>query len=163
VPECALDCRIVSYTAETLASVCKDAPENGFSFIIMPAGSPAHTAYAQDASQYDETYLKPVVGWISGALLSQIGHKRPKVFSGLTNEDSSECAVVMHITLPAGKHAELDIVNVFKRGAGDTIKFQCSGFNASECLINGKPANFAEYMLSIRADSRLPAPVFAGG
>jgi hypothetical protein len=156
VPDCALGAQVVEYTMETLPSICKDAPENGFSFVIMPAGSSAHKAYAQDAPRYEQMYLKPVVGWISGVLVSEIGQKRPKVFNGQTGKNSSECAVVMHVTLPVGKQADLDIVNVFKQGSGDSINFSSSGFSASECLVNGKPVNLAQYMSSTRADSRLP-------
>jgi hypothetical protein len=156
VPDCALGFEIAEYTKETLPSICTDAPTNGFSFVIVPAGSPAHIAYAQDGPHYEEMYLKPVVGWISGVLLSDIGHTQPKVFNGRTCESSSVRAIVMHVALPTGKQADLEIVNVFKQGHGDTITFSSAGFSASKCFVNGKPGNLAEYMLSTRADSRLP-------
>jgi hypothetical protein len=156
VPDCALGVEVVEYTVKTLPSICTDAPKNGYSFVIVPAGSQAHTAYAQDSPHYDEMYLKPVVGWISGVLLSEIGKKQPKVFNGRTGKASSESAIVMHVTLPPDKQAHLDIVNLFKQGEGDTISFSAAGFSASECLINGKAANLAEYMSNTQADSRLP-------
>jgi hypothetical protein len=156
VPDCALKVQFADYTAETLPSICKDAPENGFSFIIIPAASPAHRAYAEDAPNYEEMYLKPVVGWISGVLLSEIGRTLPKVFNGQTGKSSSEGAVVAHVTLPAGKQAELDIVNIFKQGSGDTITFPSSSFSADDCMVNGSRANFAGYIARTKADSRIP-------
>jgi hypothetical protein len=156
VPDCALGVEVVEYTVETLPSICTDAPKNGYSFVIVPAGSQAHRAYAQDSPRYEEMYLKPVVGWIAGVLLSQIGKKEPKVFNGRTGRASSKSAIVMHVTLPAGKQADLNIVNLFEQGQGDAISFSTPGFSASECLVNGKAANLAKYMSSTHADSRLP-------
>ncbi len=156
VPESAVSVRIIEYTTETLPSICKDAPENGFSFAIMPAGSAAHKAYAQDAPSYDGMYLKPVIGWVSGVLLSDLGTKQPKVFNGRSGNSCSDCAIVMHVELPPGKQADLDIVNIFKQGLGDTITFTSSGFSAGECLVNGKPMNLARYIASTRTDTRLP-------
>jgi hypothetical protein len=147
---------IREYTPENLLNVCKDAPENGVSFIIIPAGSAVHSAYAQDAPGYEGLFVKPVVGWISGVHLSQLGKQTPKVFNGVTGAASSETAVVMHVSLPANKLATLDIVNVFKPGSGDTITFPRAGFAISECAINGKLRNFAEYMTSIQQNSQIP-------
>lgn len=147
---------IREYTPETLRNVCKDAPENGVSFIIIPAGSAVHTAYAQDAPRYEGLFVKPVVGWIAGVHLSRLGEQTPKVFNGITGEASSEAAIVMHVTLPANKLATLDIVNVFKPGSGDTITFPRAGFAVTDCEINGKHRNFAEYMTSTQQNSQIP-------
>lgn len=148
--------QIREYTPETLPNVCKDAPENGISFIIIPAGSKVHTAYAQDAPGYDGLFVKPVAGWISGVHLSQLGKQTPKVFNGSTGKASSDVAMVMHVALPANKQATLDIINVFKQGAGDTITFPAGGFAVSDCEINGKRRNFAEYMTTTKQNSQLP-------
>jgi hypothetical protein len=156
VPDFALGFKIVEYTPETLPSICTDAPEKGFSFLILPAGSPVHTAYAQGAPGYEGLILKPVVGWVCGVPLTEIGRMQPKVFNGLTGESSSSRAVVMHIALPKNKVADLEIVNVFTHGTGDAISFPESGFAVSQCLVNGKSANFAQYIASVQADVRLP-------
>jgi hypothetical protein len=156
LPDCTLDAQIVEYTVETLPSICKDAPENGFSFVIMPAGSQVHKTYAHDAPHFDEMFLKPVAGWISGVLLSQIGQTQSKVFNGHTGQSSSECAVVMQVALPPGKQAELEIVNIFKQGSGDALSFSSSGFSASECSVNGESVNLAKYISTTRTDTRIP-------
>jgi hypothetical protein len=148
--------KIREYTPETLPNICKEAPENGVSFIIIPAGSAAHTAYAQDAPRYEGLFVKPVVGWVAGVHLSRLGQQSPKIFNGLTGEASSEVAIVMHVALPANKLATLDIVNVFKPSAGDTIIFPAAGFAVSDCEINGKHRNLAEYMTTTGQNSQLP-------
>jgi hypothetical protein len=156
VPSYALTSHVTEYNVETLPSICKEAPNNGFSFLIMPAGSSVHGTYAEDAPHFEDLFLKPVVGWIAGVLVSDIGKKQPKVFNGVSGHAFSDRAVVMHVSLPAGKMAELEIVNVFKQGSGDTITFASSGFSAGSCLVNGEPADLAAYMTSVGADTRLP-------
>jgi uncharacterized protein DUF6976 len=156
VPADAVEVEIVEYAAHNLLSLCKDAPHNGFSFIIIPAGSSAHVAYAQDAPAYEGIFEKPVVGWISGVHISAIGKQSPKAFNGISGASSAEHAVVMHVALPQGRMAELDVVNVFKPGSGDFITFPSSGFSAQRCAVNGKPTSFARYLKEIKHDFRLP-------
>ncbi len=156
VPACATGIEIREYTPQTLPSICEDGPDNGFSFLILPAGSAVHGAYAENAPTYKDIFFKPVVGWVSGVHVSQIGLQPAKVFDGLTGKSYSDSAVVMHVTLPADKSAELDIVNVFRPGSGDTITFPASGFSAKECMVNGKPMNCAEYMAKARKDPQVP-------
>jgi hypothetical protein len=156
IPNFALRFQIAEYSPETLPSIFKDAPEKGFSFLILAAGSPVHTAYAKGAPRYEGFVIKPVAGWVSGVPLTEIGRTEPKVFNGQTGEAFSSRAIVMHVALPPNKIADLEILNVFKPGAGDAITFPESGFTASQCLVNGKPTNFAEYISSIHADTRLP-------
>jgi hypothetical protein len=156
VPACAVEVRIGEYTVQNLPLLCTHAPENGFSFIIIPAGSPAHIAYAQDAPAYEGMFVKTVVGWIAGVHTSLIGKQPPRVFSGLSGRNSAEHAVVMHVALPQNKFAELDIVNVFEPGSGDAITFPSAGFSAQQFLIDGKPTSFARYLSDIGHDSRLP-------
>jgi len=156
LPAYASVAEVREYTTETLPSICVDAPENGFSVVIMPAGSPVHIAYAQNFPRYAGAFLKPVVGWICGVNVGEIGKRRARVFAGPSSKDSDQNAVAMHVALPPTKQAEIDIVNVFQQGPGETITFTTSGFEGSECVINGKPSNLAQYVTSKRIDVRLP-------
>ncbi len=156
IPDSALGFQVAEYSPQTLPSIFKDAPENGFSFLILPAGSPVHTAYAEGAPLYEGFILKPVAGWVSGAPLEEIGRTQPKMFNGQTGESSSSRAIVMHVALPPDKVADVEIINIFKPGSGDTITFPESGFTQAQCLVNGKPTNFAKYISSVQADTRLP-------
>lgn len=144
------------YDAKELPQVCIDAPENGFSLIIIPAFSDLHSRFAQDAPAYEDMYVKPLVGWIAGIHLSELGAKRPAVFNGLTLEAESDRAIVIHVELPPNLRAQIDIINLFRQGDGDSIRFPLSGFSADQCLINGKPENFADYVLARGIDTRLP-------
>jgi hypothetical protein len=156
IPRDATSVQVIEYTARELPNICRDAPDNGFSVIIMPAESTVHSVYAQNAPEYEGMYLKPIVGWISGVHLSALGKQRPKVFNGLTGQASTECAVVMHVALPAWRQAEIDILNVFEPGSGSTITFPVAGFTATDCNVDGRPANFAQYISAAQPDLHLP-------
>jgi hypothetical protein len=156
LPDYVTGVKIAEYTTQTLPSVLSDAPDKGFTVLILPAGSGVHTAYAEGAPRYEGFVVKPVVGWVSGVPLPEVGRTEPKVFNGSTGEKSPSHGVAMHVSLPDSKIADIDIINVFKPGAGDKISFPVSGFVQEQCLVNGKPTNFAKYLNSIHADLRLP-------
>jgi hypothetical protein len=156
LPDCAKLAGLREYTLESLPNLCTDAPKNGVSYLIIPSGSAVHTAYASDASGYEDFLVRPVVGWVSGVHLSKLGQQSAKVFNGVTGQASSEVAIAMHVALPEDKLAEVEIVNVFKPGIGDTITFPSKGFAVSACEVNGMTWNFAEYMTCMRMDPKLP-------
>lgn len=148
--------KIISYKEKELARITSDAPDNGFSFIIIPANSSAHFAYAQNAPSFKNIFLKPILGWISGIHLSQFGKITPKVFNGETGESFNQNAIVMHISLAHNKIATINIINLFKQANGDSITFDEEGFQVKDCYINGKQQNFAQYLLTNAIDTKLP-------
>ena len=152
----AREAEIHEYSAATVSSICRDAPENGFSVLIMGYGSAVHAAYAKDAPTYPGMFLKTVVGWVAGVHLDRLGKDQPQVFNGLTGAGSFDAAVVMHVTLPKDRLAELDIVNVFKPGIGPVFTFPVSGLTAKDCRVDGQTANLAQHMATMRQDTRLP-------
>ena len=156
LPDCATFAGVREYTPETLPSICSDAPENGISYLILPAGSEVHAAYAANTPEYEGFLARPVVGWVSGVHLSKLGLQSPKVFDGQSGKASDQVAVALHASLPEDKLAVLEIVNLFKPGDGDVITFPRGGFAASDCEVNGKPRNFAEYVTSTRQDTQVP-------
>ena len=144
------------YDSTALRRVCVDAPEHGYSLIIVPAFTDAHSQFAREAPHYEDMYLKPLLGWVAGVHLDDLGQRAPGVMNGATGEFDTARALVMHVPLPQDQLARLDIVNLFTQGQGDRIRFPTSGFQAHDCLINGKPANFCDYLTSKAIDTRLP-------
>lgn len=157
LPSCA-GCKpsIRQYDAASLSQVCVDAPANGFSVIILPAFSEVHFSFAQHASMYDEMFMKPLVGWISGIHLDDMGKRTPKVRDGRNGVLLENRAIVIHVPLPDNVSANVNIVNLFTQGKGDVLEFSESGFEASACLVNGKPTSLARYLKEIDHDTRLP-------
>ena len=144
------------YSAEDLHRIPMDAPEHGFSILIIPATSPAHLTYAQKAPDFEGFFMHPVLGWISGVHLEDLGKVIPKVFNGLTGLASDQEAVVLHCTIPADRTANIGIVNLFKQGDGDLLTFEEEGFSVRDCLVNGDRRNFAEYLKQKSINTQLP-------
>lgn len=144
------------YDARTLASIYTDMAQNGFSIIIMPGSSKTHLEFALRAPQYKDFGHSPLIGWIAGVHLDDLGKVTPKVFNGQTQAVFEDGAVVLHAALPPTQVAEVDYLNIFEQGNGDTITFLQDGFSAREACINGIRMNFAEYVTQKGLDTRLP-------
>jgi len=150
------DAAIVSYTPATISQIAVEAPDNGFTLLIIPALSPIHTQYAKEARDYEDLFMKPVIGWISGVHLDDLGKVSPTVFNGLTGEVFTDRAVAMHVPLPSSQLPVIRILNLFRQGAGDTLTFTEDGFAASTCRVNGVETDFARYVADKGIDLTLP-------
>lgn len=144
------------YDQGSLPQICRNAPENGYSILIIPAFSAIHASFAGNAPNYEEMYMNPLIGWIAGVHLDELGERTPKVVLGSTGEFSEVDAVVMDVALPPWKFAQIDIVNPFRPGSAEGISFTTTGFSAGDCQINGQPGNLADYLLANNSDTRLP-------
>ncbi|MBN2039414.1 MAG: hypothetical protein JW864_05195 [Spirochaetes bacterium] len=145
-----------TYSEKSISDIYKDIPENGLGIIIIPASSPVHLSFALNGSGYDEFATRPLTGWISGVHVEDIGKINAKVFYGEKNKVIEDEAVAMLLEIPGDKYAEVNIVNIFKQGNGDSITFDSDGFDASEAIVNGEKVNFAEYIKKAGFDTRLP-------
>jgi hypothetical protein len=156
LPEDISHISIKSYDPKALASIYMDTPENGFSIIIMPSFSKVHLEFALRAPQYKDFGHRPLIGWIAGVHLDEVGKATPKVFNGYSQTMLEDDAVVMHVSLPPTQVAEIGYLNIFEQGNGDVITFPKDGFNVRDVFINGARTNFAEYVARQHLDTRLP-------
>lgn len=147
---------IKSYPAAELAKIPADAPDNGFSIIVLPAFSEAHLSYAQEAPEYPGLFMKPIIGWITGFDLADLGKVSAKTFDGRTGEAFEDRAVLLHAALPEGRQASIGIVNLFEPGEGPVLTFSETGFGATTCKIDGEERNLAEWLTENEIDTRLP-------
>lgn len=149
--------RISLYDGNSISRIAQEAPEHGFSIVILPAMSNVHAAYAQNAPDYPNMYFSPIIGWISGVHLDDLGKRSAKIgFGPLNGMLLDQQAVAMHIPLPTNQLATINIVNLFEQGEGAEIKFKNTGFDVAECTVNGQPTNLADYIRSNHIDTRLP-------
>jgi hypothetical protein len=146
VPEFALAAEAADYGPENLNELYSDAPANGFTFVVMPAGTEVLKTFAESAQGYDGFLMRPVIGWVAGVRVDQIGKDSPAVFNGQTGTILEDRCAALHVTLPDSKVADLDIVNIFESNEGDLFRFEKEGFDVTGCQINGKPANLADYI-----------------
>jgi len=146
---------IQSYDAEQLATIYQRDCDLGY--LIIPGMSEVHAAFGINASEYDGFGSYPLFGWIAGIHLNDLGQVSPKVANGQTLAIRDDVALCMHITLPAGKVAEVDVVTIFEQDLGaDLITVEQAGFAQETVLINGQPQNLAAYIEAHDIDTRLP-------
>ncbi|OGR39254.1 MAG: hypothetical protein A2051_08020 [Desulfovibrionales bacterium GWA2_65_9] len=148
--------KIAFYDQSNLSRVYAEGPQHGFSFIIIPASNMTHLFFALKAPSFKEFGVRPLIGWIAGVHLDDLGKKTPKVFNGQTGEAFEEGALVLQAELPANKVAEIGIMNLFEQGDGDTLVFPADGFVVKSVLVNGEKMNLAAYLLDKKLDTRLP-------
>jgi hypothetical protein len=147
---------LVAYDQNNLANVYAEAPKNGFSYILIPAFSKAHFAYALNAPNYKDFGVRPMLGWVTGVHLSEVGQKAPKVFNGRTGDVLVKGALVLQAHLPPNKVADIGIINLFEQGDGEILTFDTNGFAVKDVLANGVKHNFADYIVKNKLDTRLP-------
>lgn len=156
VPDYVENFVVKAYDLETIDQIYLDAPTNGFSIIILPAFSAIHASFALNSPTYEGFATSPLVGWVSGISLDELGQTTPKTFDGTTATSYEHRAVVYHIELPKNKIVDIQIVNIFQPGGGDTITFPADGFHVTEAYVNGTKVNFAEYLDQNKIDTKLP-------
>ena len=149
--------RIVSYDCKSLAHICTEAPEHGFTVLVIPAFTAIHEAFAQEAPSYEDMYLHPLVGWISGLHLDDLGKSvNAGVVHGPSGEVLFSTAVAMHVPVAPDKLVHVDILNLFTQGDGPTIEFVEEGFTATLARIDGVETNFHDWMEREKIDTQLP-------
>ncbi len=156
ITDVAAGVEIVHYDQNSLARIYTEGPKHGFSFIIIPAASKTHLSFALNAPNYKDFGVRPLIGWVAGVHLSDLGKKTPKVINGQTGDVLEEGALVLQAQLPEGKAAEIGIVNLFEQGDGDILTFNSDGFAAKDVMVNGEKRNFAAYIVKNKLDTKLP-------
>lgn len=144
------------YDRNSLPQLVSDGPNNGFIFVIIPAFSSVHHDFAENAPDYKDMYIKPVVGWVSGCSLDTVGKVSPKVYHGPDLKKVDDQVAAFHVSLSDAFHARVDIVNLFTQDEGPTITFSQTAFDATTCLVDGVPQNLAQYIAEHQIDTRLP-------
>jgi len=144
--------QIKSYDSEHLLDISHDAPENGFTYLLMPFGSKAHYNYAEKTP----SFTKVTIGWIAGVSLEDIGKKTAKVFNGQNGQVSEAEALAMHCGLPKGKYATISTINIYKADTSAAVTFPTSGFEVGDCFVNDKPTNIVEYIKERGINTKAP-------
>jgi hypothetical protein len=154
LPDYVVKSEIKVYDETNIQQIYNDAPHHGFSIVMIPASCSTHFTFALNAPGFPGFATRPLIGWIAGGALND-AESNPKVFNGTNNSVLENGAVVLHVELPANKLAEIDILNIFEQGEGDTITFLEDGFSVTDALINGQQVNFADYLHENGIDTRL--------
>ncbi|GAA6133906.1 hypothetical protein NBRC116188_06950 [Oceaniserpentilla sp. 4NH20-0058] len=148
--------RITPYDAKSISRIAQDAPDNGFTVAIIPAGTDVHSEYAQNAPSYQNMFFSPLIGWIAGVHLDEVESSKAKTIFGPGAMAMEDKAVAMHVSLPTNQLANIHIVNLFEQGNGPKIRFTETGFNVKTCTVDGVETNLADYISQNNVDTRLP-------
>ena len=149
--------RLTLYDTSNISRIAEESPEHGFTFLILPAHSDVHMSYAEGAPEFPNMFYSPIMGWIAGSHLDDLGKRKPKTGFGSAGGMLSEThAAAMHVPLPASQVANINIINLFSQGSGAAIRFPASGFSASACVIDGVERNLAEYIAENKIDTKMP-------
>ncbi len=148
--------RITPYDANSISRIAQDAPDNGFTITILPAGSDVHAEYSQNAPSYPNMFFSPIVGWIAGVHLDDVASAQAKTVFGPGGMLMADKAVAMHVTLPESQFANVHIVNLFEQGQGPKISFPETSFKVGNCQVDGVEMNFTDYLNDNNIDTRLP-------
>lgn len=154
VPEFVKELTAKVYDVKNIHQLYQDAPANGFSIIILPAFSAIHTSFALKSPSYEGFKATPLIGWVAGVALDDLGRIPPRVFDGKTSYMDE--AVVFHLELPAEKSAELNVINIFEPADGDVVNFPTDGFQISTAYVNGHRVDFNTYLKENLIDTELP-------
>ena len=137
---------IKSYNKTEIANVANDAFDNGFSILVIPADSEVHIEYAENAANYENTFMRNIIGWITGMNLNDDG-QTPITVNGMEPAAYKDMAVALHLCIPDDKTVKINILNIFTQDEDSpVIRFTKEGFSAAGCLINGKETVLADYI-----------------
>jgi hypothetical protein len=149
--------RITVYRGPDISRIYTDARPDHVRFVIMPAASPTHLAFALGAPSFPNFASVPLIGWVSGVHLKEIGKRAPTVFDGSGTEGLQDAAVVLEMALPSGSSGNIRIVNPFSVDlSSPVIQFEQTGFSAQTALVNGERLDFSAFLKNNSHDGRFP-------
>jgi hypothetical protein len=153
---------ISSYDSQGLDRLYTDAPGAMATFILIPGMSGVHLDFALRAPELPEFGMSPLIGWVTGVHLNDLGKRAPRVFSGSGHSTTGE-AVVLRVAYDPARTPVVDIVNLFEPGDGPAIEFPRTSFEATTCRVDGREERFSEYIARQGVDGRLPLVADVGG
>lgn len=143
-------------SADRLTDIPATAPEHGFSLIVVPGMSDVHVKYAVGAHDLPGIFETPVIGWVAGVHLDDLGKTKPTVFNGQTGKSSDDRIVALRAHVPDRLMPRIGIINLFSQGTGDQFQFAETGFAAQDCRINGANASLDQYAKAHQLDLQRP-------
>ncbi len=151
-----IDFKINAYDKISIKNVAADAFAHGFSIVIMPYFSPVLKVYAEKAHEFEDMFIKHIVGWVSGINTTK-PNQTPIVINGQTGNSDLNQAVVLHLALPSERNVNVGIINIFTPDENSpVIEFESDGFQIDKCLIDGKEAVLSDYMKEHNIDKKFP-------
>lgn len=153
----AIDFKTCTFTPDTIHQITSMGYDNGIILLILPYAKPILLDFAVNSLSYPDIFKNPLLGFVAGVDIENLGHIDAKTFNGVNGEKSTENGVALFVKIPDHQIARVEIINIFNQDpGGDEITFIKDGFTQSDCLINGRNGNIYEYLIDQKFDRRLP-------
>ncbi len=158
------DFKILTLEEESLATVNTIGFENGFSFLLLPAGKKVHHTFAAYSKDYSTIKNNPLIGFVAGTNLEDYKKgKEPKLFNGDVKQAFSDSAVVLYCSLLTPKSARVGVINIFDPSPEFSIEVFEDTTKVRECMINGEFTNLYQFMKDNKIDINHPLTFEQGG
>ncbi len=142
--------KIATYDESNIKDIAKNGFKNGFVVMVLPIDSKVYIDFANNSLSFEGMFDNPVVGYVAATKMEDYGKKSPYVAAGLDGKLSNSIAAALYVELPDYLTARAEIVNFDTIDADSpTLVFPKTGFVQSECTINGKPGNIADYFENV--------------
>ncbi|ACF12541.1 conserved hypothetical protein [Chloroherpeton thalassium ATCC 35110] len=152
-----LEVSFKAYDETDIQTITKSSFENGFTILILPAGSKVHESFSLNSMSYKDIFFKPITGYVSGFDLNLLGSATAKTYLGKAQMKYEDKGVAMHVKLPDDQFAKIEIFNLMEIDeSSDVITFPETGFLQKSCMVNGKATNLAEYLSNLNYAAGLP-------
>lgn len=141
------DVKIKKYNKNNIKNIAVDAFENGLTVLILSMDSDTLVEFSINSFNYEEIFTNPIVGFVAGCNFEELSKTCPKSYNGQTGEKYNEEAVAIHFKLPHNKVARTEIINLETIDENSPqIQFPKTSFIQSECTIDGKEYNIADFL-----------------
>lgn len=147
---------IVIHDETSLRGLVDEAPDNGFTFLILPSASRVHLEFAHRAPDLPGLFQKPLLGWVAGTHVDDVATKSPRAVDGRSLSAHPDRAVALHATLPSEHRARIGVVNLFRQGRGPVLTFPRDSFTVQECMVDGRWTSLARWIVDNAIDTKLP-------
>ncbi|MCR5453699.1 MAG: hypothetical protein K6F33_01770 [Bacteroidales bacterium] len=146
----AKDAKVEVFDTASIHEIATKGYNNGFIVMTMPIDTEIYFEFSNKSLEYEGIYNNPLVGFVACCNFNDYGNFGSlKTFVGAGNYGQlfRNKAAALYVELPENMTARAEIINL------DTIDhstpkvvFPKTSFVQSDCTIDGKPGNIAEYM-----------------
>ena len=146
----AKDAKVAVFDTTNIHEIATKGFGNGFIVMSLPIDTEIYFQFSNNSLEYEGIYDNPLVGFVACCNFNDYGNfgsLKTFVGAGTDGKLLPDKAVALYVELPDNITARAEIINL------DTIDYDTpkvvfpkTSFFQSDCLIDGKPGNIAEYM-----------------
>lgn len=146
----AKNAKVEVFDTTNIKDIAKHGYNNGFIVMSIPIDTEIYFEFSNKSLEYENIYNNPLVGFVACCNFNDYGNFGSlKTFVGAGNYGQlfHNKAVALYVELPENITARAEIINL------DTIDYSTpkvvfpkTSFFQSDCTIDGKPGNIADYL-----------------